>query len=281
MARVNRIAFIAFFGCVAYVDYRYSCKFAFTQTSISKLWTVIPVCQANWIEIEFDELKLHRTNDKARNLGAGLTHNANPLMSVECILRLHSDLVCQWYLGEEPPRYNGYLKLVSRQHLFNVRLWCLEDQARDLSANFEEIATIKRSIDQVNQLRNDAIESIDDWLVEELSRRRVIPSSEALLNTETPGSVIDRLSILALRIHHLKAQLERQSVDEEHLAEVHRRLTICVEQRLDLARSLEELLQNMVNGQVRHKTYRHLKMYNDPQFNPFLKENPKGEKLDS
>ena len=93
---------------------------------------------------------------------------------------------------------------------------------------------------------------------------------DATLNTETQGSVIDRLSILALRIYHLQEQLERDDVTPEHVASVEKKLAICVIQHDDLSSALEILLKNIAAGRTRHRTYRQLKMYNDPTLNPYL-----------
>src|SRR5690606_7307385 len=92
------------------------------------------------------------------------------------------------------------------------------------------------------------------------------------LNTETPGSAIDRLSILALRIYHLEEQLERTDVTADHLQSVERKLGICLIQHEDLSNSLQELLDDIVAGRKRHKTYRQLKTYNDPSLDPYLSQ---------
>jgi hypothetical protein len=191
-------------------------------------------------------------------------------MDLGSIAQLHKDSLVCWSQSKEPDPLEGYLQLVGRQHRFNYLLWCLEDRARDPQASYQEIAMVKGSIDQANQKRNDAIELIDEWLAEELLRRQVVTQSETLANTETPGSAIDRLSILALRIYHLQLQLEREKVDETQYSEVKRRLSICHEQREDLYRSLSELLRKLNAGLLRHKLYRQLKMYNDPRFNTYL-----------
>lgn len=195
-------------------------------------------------------------------------------MDVERIVKLQSELVCQWHDDDgarDSNHIEGYLRLVRQQHQWNFRLWHLEDQARDPNARPEAVAKVKRSIDEMNQSRNDAIERIDDWLVEELVRRKIVAASDARLNTETPGSAVDRLSILALRIFHLDQKVDSLEIDADFRKTVEGKLAICHQQRLDLTQSLRELLEEMRYGRFRHRTYRQLKMYNDPRLNPYLR----------
>ena len=106
--------------------------------------------------------------------------------------------------------------------------------------------------------------------MEELERRGIQAQEGARQNTETPGSVIDRLSILALRIYHLEEQTQRDDATAEHIQSVQQKLAICLEQLDDLSASLCDLLEDIFDGKKQHKTYRHLKMYNDPSLNPYL-----------
>lgn len=190
-------------------------------------------------------------------------------LQIEATERWHSEpLVCT---GE------GLLWLVCHQHSFNFQLWHQEDIARSPQAAPEAIAEVKRKIDQLNQQRNDAIERLDDWLAEQLLKGNVKPQQDARLNTETPGSAIDRLSIMALRIYHYDEQLRRESVESMHRQRVLHRLVLCRQQHADLSQSLKELLSDIIRGLRRHKTYRQLKMYNDPGLNPYLYERQNGE----
>jgi predicted amino acid racemase len=119
----------------------------------------------------------------------------------------------------------------------------------------------KRAIDGYNQQRNDATERIDEMLLSELG-----PLQGARLNSETPGSMIDRLSIMSLKIRAMRAQLGRQDVDADHLTLCRTRLAVLTEQRNDLANCLDTLMADTRAGRVRFKVYRQMKMYNDSRF---------------
>ena len=157
-----------------------------------------------------------------------------------------------------------------RQHEFNFRLWHEEDLARSPEATDERIAGVKRAIDRLNQHRNDAIEQLDDAIAELLAKSPVRAASSAPINTETPGSAIDRLSIMALRLYHYAEQLERADADAAHRAKVAERIAICRSQHADLSGSLQSLIDDLFAGRKQHKTYRQMKMYNDPSLNPAI-----------
>ena len=166
--------------------------------------------------------------------------------------------------------YDGFLAIVCEQLGFNFRLWHEEDKARSPTASDAEIAAVKRAIDKLNQQRNDWIEKLDDWLTADLARRGVQAADDAPQNTETLGSTIDRLSILALRIYHLAEQQGREGATAEHREAVARKLAIALAQHDDLSRSAQQLADDLATGRKRHKTYRQLKMYNDAALNPYL-----------
>lgn len=168
------------------------------------------------------------------------------------------------------PRHKGFLLLVCRQHQQNYRLWHEEDIARSPHVRDAELAQVKRNIDKLNQQRNDLIEQLDDYLLRELETAAIELQPDARLNTETPGSVIDRLSILALRIYHMGEQAGRTDASEQHRAKARARLEILDEQLADLSASLDELLDDVFSGRRRLKVYRQFKMYNDPTMNPYL-----------
>jgi hypothetical protein len=189
---------------------------------------------------------------------------------IQQIIELHRDTVCRWHdTGLDNP-YAGFLATVCEQHQFNYLLWHEEDVARSPDAGDHRIAQVKRAIDRYNQQRNDAIERIDEALLESFATRGVKPQLGALLNTETPGAAIDRLSIMALRIYHLEEQAARHDVDASHRQKVDERLCRCRVQHADLAWSLGELVADLEAGRKQLKIYRQMKMYNDPTLNPHL-----------
>jgi cell division protein FtsB len=191
------------------------------------------------------------------------------MIDVRAILRLHEVTVAQWHEREIENRYDGFLRLVCLQHQQNFRLWHQEDVARSPDVTDAELANVKRIIDKLNQRRNDLIEQIDDCLIDALQSAGIKPDSP-VLNTETPGSAIDRLSIVSLRLYHMEEQAHRADAEEDHRAKAHLRLETLHEQRRDLAEALGQLWTDISAGRKRLKVYRQFKMYNDPTMNPYL-----------
>jgi len=192
------------------------------------------------------------------------------MLDVQAILNLHKTTIVQWHERAVDNSYEGFLELVCSQHQQNFRLWHQEDIARSPDVSDADIAGVKRAIDRFNQQRNDLIEQLDDALVAELAAAGVQPDPGARLNTETPGSVIDRLSIIALRIYHMEEQARRVDAAAAHIAKVRARLDVLYQQHADLSNSLEELLADLFAGRKRLRVYRQFKMYNDPTMNPYL-----------
>jgi hypothetical protein len=192
------------------------------------------------------------------------------MIDVNEITKLQQSAVERWHREDIANPFSGFLQLVCEQHTFNYLLWHEEDIARSPNVGDDRIAGVKRAIDRYNQQRNDAIEKLDDWLIAELGRRQVKLQPGAPLNTETPGSAIDRLSILALRLYHMQEQADRADATAEHREKVQGRLSILREQHADLSQSLQELVDDIFAGRKRMKIYRQFKMYNDPTLNPYL-----------
>ena len=146
--------------------------------------------------------------------------------------------------------------------------WHLEDIIRDPEINPVEALALKRRIDRSNQDRTDLVEEIDSYFRHKYSD--VKPIDGATINTESPAWAIDRLSILALKIFHMKEQTERTDASPEHLAKCQAKLNVLLEQRVDLTTAIDQLLDDIAAGRKYMKVYRQMKMYNDPATNPVL-----------
>lgn len=192
------------------------------------------------------------------------------MIDVKTITTLHAETVKQWHEETIDNPYHGFMNLVCRQHQQNFRLWHEEDIARSPDATDVQLAEVKRRIDRLNQRRNDLIEQLDDSLVQQLQQNNIAPLPGARLNTETPGNVIDRLSILALRIFHMREQADREDAEPAHRQLSEAKLAVLGQQHHDLSVSLAELLTDIFAGRKQMKVYRQMKMYNDPALNPYL-----------
>ncbi|MEO1495963.1 MAG: DUF4254 domain-containing protein [Planctomycetota bacterium] len=185
-------------------------------------------------------------------------------------LDLQATAVARWHELPLDNPYTGLLGVVCQQHQFNYQLWHEEDVARSRDVTDERIAQVKRAIDGFNQQRNDWIERIDETLIEMLEASGVSPADDAPLNTETPGSAIDRLSIMSLRVYHLREEFDREDADDAHKQKVGEKLARCAVQTEDLSGSLGQLLGDIFAAKKRLRVYRQMKMYNDPTLNPYL-----------
>jgi len=184
------------------------------------------------------------------------------------IVRLHNQATLFWHdpSAPRPVAATHFDQLILDQHRANFDLWHREDAARDPLSGDQAIAACKRDIDKLNQLRNDLTEHLDSHILE------LLPALDPALplHSETPGLMIDRLSILALKIFHTAEETTRPSASPEHRERNRQRLDILNAQRDDLAGCLTELWLDIRAGRRRFKLYRQLKMYNDPSLNPVL-----------
>ncbi|MDE6556572.1 MAG: DUF4254 domain-containing protein [Duncaniella sp.] len=146
--------------------------------------------------------------------------------------------------------------------------WHLEDIIRDPNIDPVEALALKRRIDRSNQDRTDMVEEIDTYFREKYAD--VVPAPDATINTESPAWAIDRLSILALKIYHMRAEVERLDASAEHKAKCEAKLQILLEQQKDLTEAIDCLLDDIAAGRKYMKVYRQMKMYNDPATNPVL-----------
>ncbi len=146
--------------------------------------------------------------------------------------------------------------------------WHLEDIIRDPQIDPVEALKIKRRIDKSNQDRTDMVEYVDSYLLDKY--KTIKPAADARLNTETPAWAIDRLSILALKIYHMAAEAARTDVDDAHRAACQKKLDVLLSQQVDLSGAIEELIEDIEAGRKYMKSYKQMKMYNDPALNPVL-----------
>jgi hypothetical protein len=167
------------------------------------------------------------------------------------------------------PAAHPVYETVLAQHRANFDLWHTEDRARTPHATDHDIAQVKRAIDDINQRRNDLTEQCDVVLIESL-RPSNLPDPAAQLHSESPGLMIDRLSILSLKIFHTQEEVDRANAPAGHRERNSDRLALLTEQRNDLAACLDQLWRDVLERKRRFKIYRQLKMYNDPSLNPAI-----------
>jgi hypothetical protein len=146
--------------------------------------------------------------------------------------------------------------------------WHLEDIIRDENIDPTEALQLKRTIDASNQKRTDLVEFIDSWFLKKFEN--ITPNPDAKINTETPAWAVDRLSILALKVYHMSLEANRESASEEHRMNCQAKLDVLLTQKEDLTTSIDQLLADIENGNVKMKVYRQMKMYNDESLNPIL-----------
>ena len=149
--------------------------------------------------------------------------------------------------------------------------WHLEDIIRDPHIDPIEALQLKRRIDRSNQDRTDLVEQIDSYFRQKYSDISVM--QDARINTESPAWAIDRLSILALKIYHMREQAERNDASQEHIQKCKAKLNILLKQQTDLSTAIDQLLEDIETGRKYMKVYRQMKMYNDPATNPVLYKN--------
>ena len=159
--------------------------------------------------------------------------------------------------------YNLYMKC-----WIDTVQWHFEDIIRDPHIDPTEALQLKRRIDRSNQDRTDLVEEIDTYFRKQYSEVKPLP--DARLNTESPAWAVDRLSILALKIYHMKEQVERKDAETAHRDKCAEKLSVLLEQQKDLGLAIDQLLEDIEAGRKYMKVYRQMKMYNDPSTNPIL-----------
>lgn len=183
------------------------------------------------------------------------------------IASLQRECIINWKKTDIKLQQKDFLKLVEENHAFNYQLWHAEDRARRDDLGFEFVYHAKREIDFCNQQRNNRMEAMDEWLFHQLQPAAPF---ECPVHSETPGMMIDRLSIMALKAYHMAQQVERPDVDETHQKTCLKKLHTIEVQQKQLQDCLDQLLQAVSNKTRTFRVYHQFKMYNDPALNPEL-----------
>jgi hypothetical protein len=190
----------------------------------------------------------------------------------ENIISIFKKSVLDWHKEEKPhpnpfPPGSPDFTLYEKNHIDTIQ-WHIEDEIRRPDIPLEEIVALKRKIDKLNQDRTDTVEKIDDFFGEILQNTQ--PKPDARLNSESPAWLIDRMSILELKIYHMEEQVNRSDASPEHRETCQKKLSVLLDQRKDLSLCLDELIADYLQGTKRFKVYRQMKMYNDKNLNPSL-----------
>jgi len=193
------------------------------------------------------------------------SQNANFIFD-EVIARYHIlDSIDQEFSNPHEGNLNS---LLYQKSWIDTVQWHVEDLIREPEIEPTKGIQYKRLIDKLNQQRTDIVEKVDDYFLNLYTD--VIVDSNAKLNTESPAWAVDRLSILALKIYHMRIEYERIDIDDAKRQNCSQKLEILLEQRIDLSAAIDELLSDISEGKKKMKVYRQLKMYNDPETNPIL-----------
>ena len=186
--------------------------------------------------------------------------------------RKQEEWTIEWHESEDRPVPQGFEELAWQNHLRNFNLWHEEDEARRDDRGADHVYKAKRNIDRFNQERNNLIEKMDLYLSENLKQDETAP-----MHTETPGMIIDRLSIMALKAYHMDEIASDASQPEAVRQRCSRSLQVVSRQRADLLDALGKLVEAISAGKTSFKLYFQFKMYNDPELNPALRRQPGGE----
>jgi len=199
-----------------------------------------------------------------------MTKSAPRPVEMTTIDTLLVHLVDHWHHFEPEHSEEGLRGRICDLHRYNFLLWHEEDIARSPHVTDGRIAQVKRAIDRYNQLRNDCIEKVDDWLTADLTARGIVAPPTAPAATETPGAAVDRLSILELRRYHMREQIERKDATTEHRQKAAARMVVLDEQRTHLVEAVDRLVTEIYAARRPLRVFRQMKMYNDPTMNPYL-----------
>ncbi|MEO1486552.1 MAG: DUF4254 domain-containing protein [Bacteroidota bacterium] len=159
--------------------------------------------------------------------------------------------------------------LLYRKNWIDTVQWHYEDIIRDPEIEPNAALDLKRKIDASNQDRTDLVEYIDSYFLQKYQSVEVL--DDATINTESPAWAIDRLSILALKIYHMREEVNREDATPEHIEKCKAKLNVLLEQQKDLSQAIDQLLQDIEAGRKYMKVYKQMKMYNDDELNPVLR----------
>lgn len=183
-------------------------------------------------------------------------------------IELYHQKDCVDAMMPTPYETGSFEMLLFHKSWIDTVQWHFEDIIRDPQIDLAAVLVLKRRIDASNQDRTDKVEFIDNYFLDKY--RDVTLQHDATLNTETMAWAIDRYSILALKIYHMQQEVNRTDVSADHHKACSDKLAVLQEQRVDLSTSIEQLLADIEAGKKQIKTYKQMKMYNDPALNPVL-----------
>ncbi|MCC5920247.1 MAG: DUF4254 domain-containing protein [Cyclobacteriaceae bacterium] len=199
------------------------------------------------------------------------------ILSAEKCIQLFNQSINDYHKTDsiEAPSPNPYQVssleyLLYKKNWIDTVQWHLEDLIRDPEIEPKRLVELKRKIDASNQDRTDTVEKIDDFIIAYFDFKNTKKKENARMNSETPAWLLDRMSILMLKVYHMHEQTLREDADEEHIQKCELKLAILKEQQIDLTQCFDELIEDILNGNRFVKVYRQMKMYNDEKLNPIL-----------
>lgn len=197
------------------------------------------------------------------------------MLNADSCYKIFQQSIDQYHITDnvDTPLKNPYPSgsfehLLFHKNWIDTVQWHLEDIIRLPDINPTEGIAIKRRIDKSNQDRTDIVEKVDDYFLEQF--KEVVPKPGTRINSETPAWLLDRMSILMLKIYHMKEQTERKDASADHIARCKAKLAVLMEQKSDMKNAYDELIEDIGKGDRRFKVYRQMKMYNDASLNPAL-----------
>jgi hypothetical protein len=190
------------------------------------------------------------------------------MIDIQKVLELQTKNVEDWHIEMKQTQTELPWSFIEENNFWNFSLWHEEDIARVKDIDPLRIVEAKRNIDKYNQARNNAMEKMDEWILSYLEQNKIAPGEK--MHSETPGMMIDRLSIMSLKKYHMLEETLREEASEEHKKLCGIKVKTLEEQMTDLSDCLTNILYDLEKSNLRFKVYRQFKMYNDPSLNPQL-----------